>query len=746
MSTEYHEEEHRIENNGRPYPPSRSAEQNLHFLERNRSHVAENRREAAVAPVPSRVLQSCLSPLFRTFDWVFGSRWNPVYGSGTIAVALLCGALVSGIYLICFYSLTQPYESVAAIQSHVWVGRWVRAFHRYTADAAVVAVLFHVVQLLIHGRTSGPRVLAWLTGVLLALGLFVAGWTGYVLVWDQHGQRVALAGGKLLELVPFLSDLVVPAFNGTTAISSSFFFMNLFLHVVIPLAMIFGVWIHTARLNHPDWLPPKPVVLVLAGSFLGLSLAWPVPLQPKADLSTIPGEMPIDFVYGFWIPVSEWLSPALTLTGAVAGTMFAFSIPLWWNAKQRKGRTGVSQVQADGCIGCNQCSLDCPFGAISMVSREARSPRLAVVDAAACVSCGVCAAACPTYVIGPPGRTAGDSIAELQQYVRPVDNSTQSVFLFVCSRNQHALDEARRLASGASIPVEVYPIECCGTIHADGVKNLLETYGVVVVWTCPEQNCRNRKGALLAHERLERRRQPMLPRDVNPERIRVISASLREFRPFFEQILSREEGSVPIRLSSSVSVSIRRIIGIITLLLAIATLTRIPVGKRSEGGIVRVAARLSGASREECRTATAEELERLPVHMRRPEICERTLQDYRVRVAIDGAEILSKDYTHGGMRGDRPVFVSEDIVLDAGKYRLDIELVSLRSGAETGHRLVFHDSVTIEPGKITAVRYDPVSDSLVSTEESFDPEPLEGKHGRPHALSLFPPSERAING
>ncbi len=146
---------------------------------------------------------------------------------------------------------------MAGIQQDVFLGRWIRALHRYVSDAAVVAVMVHVVRLLVQGKTWGPRALAWITGVLLAGMMFVSAVTGFVLVWDEFGQKLAVAGAKMLRLVPIFPEPPDRAFVGDRPVAAPFFFMNLFLHVAVPLGMIGFLWLHTSRLARAAWFPER---------------------------------------------------------------------------------------------------------------------------------------------------------------------------------------------------------------------------------------------------------------------------------------------------------------------------------------------------------------------------------------------------------------------------------------------------------------------------------------------------------
>ena len=49
---------------------------------------------------------------------LYGSRWNPLYQSGTIVVALYLTILVTGLWLILFYRVATPWESVASLTAN----------------------------------------------------------------------------------------------------------------------------------------------------------------------------------------------------------------------------------------------------------------------------------------------------------------------------------------------------------------------------------------------------------------------------------------------------------------------------------------------------------------------------------------------------------------------------------------------------------------------------------------------------
>jgi ubiquinol-cytochrome c reductase cytochrome b subunit len=112
--------------------------------------------------VVRRALARADAGLNRLYGW----RYNPLYHSGALVLALFVVLLVTGIYLLFFYHITAPYESIVAIDRHIWLGRWTRGVHRYASDAAVVAAAFHALRMFVQGRTWGPRTLAWVSGLV----------------------------------------------------------------------------------------------------------------------------------------------------------------------------------------------------------------------------------------------------------------------------------------------------------------------------------------------------------------------------------------------------------------------------------------------------------------------------------------------------------------------------------------------------------------------------------------------------
>ncbi len=108
---------------------------------------------------------------------------------------------------------------------------------------------------------------------------------------------------------------------------------------------------------------------------------------------------------------------------------------------------------------------------------------------------------------------------------------------------------------------------------------------------------------------------------------------------------------------------------------AIGALSQVPYRAESGGQAwIRLSWRVSAPRIEECRTFTAEELAKLPVHMRRDKVCETTGIPYRLRIVLNGEGVEETLIRRTGTRGDRPIYVYRELRVPSGTHRLEITL------------------------------------------------------------------------
>ncbi|MCC6316955.1 MAG: hydrogenase iron-sulfur subunit [Gemmatimonadaceae bacterium] len=477
-------------------------------------------RPVAIAP---GVTARLLARLDAMANRVYGSRFNPLYRSGTITVAMLAVLLVTGVYLLLFYRIGSPYASVARITDQAWAGRWIRGVHRLSSDAALITAIVHAIRMFAQRRTWGRRVVPWVSGVGLVALILVCGWTGYVMVWDTFGQIIAVEGARILDLVPLFSEPVGRAFVGHQPVPGAFFFLNLFLHIALPIGMGIGLMLHVSRVARPLLFPPRPVIAWSVAALIVVAVVRPVMLAPEADALRLPASVPIDVFYAFWIPVARNIPAAATVAG-FAGLLLLASIVPRLTRPSRNDEPPASVVDERVCTGCEQCVQDCPYEAIAMIARSDDRPTLvARVDPSRCVSCGICAGSCAPMGVGPAGRTGRDQLAAARAFAQQHAVMPSDVVVIACSRG--AGDAARDAQLGAP----VFAVDCAGSLHTSVVEQFLQAgAGGVLVLACPPEDCWNREGAVWLEQRVYHDREAELQARVDRRRVAVANLTLAD--------------------------------------------------------------------------------------------------------------------------------------------------------------------------------------------------------------------------
>ena len=463
--------------------------------------------------------------LSRADAWVnrvYTSRYNPLYHSGAITIVLLLVLLITGLYLLLFYRLGAPYASVARINDQVWAGRWVRGLHRFASDAAVIASLVHAFRMYAQRRTWGPRTLAWVSGVLLLAVILVSGWTGYVLVWDSFAQVLALEGARLLDVLPIFGEPMARSFSGESALPSGFFFLNLFAHIALPIGVGALVWVHVARVARPVLVPARPVLWSTIGTLFLLALLWPLAMAPPANLLRLPTNVPTDWFFAFWLPLTPWLPAWSVWLIGIALASVSVAIP-WLTRYRAQPLDTPAEVNERVCTGCEQCVKDCPYEAIEMTARtDGRAGLVARVDPALCTSCGICIGSCPPMAIGPSGQTGRTQLAEVKAFLAEQQPTQNDVVMVGCAWSAARAEAEQCGAKFLSVP-------CIGAMHSSTVETLLRGgAGGVLVVACPEHDGRTREGVTWTRERLFDGRTADLKERVDRTRVRLVQATIGE--------------------------------------------------------------------------------------------------------------------------------------------------------------------------------------------------------------------------
>jgi hypothetical protein len=170
--------------------------------------------------------------------------------------------------------------------------------------------------------------------------------------------------------------------------------------------------------------------------------------------------------------------------------------------------------------------------------------------------------------------------------------------------------------------------------------------------------------------------------------------------------------------------SVLLLIVLIGLLASLSRAPWTPPGARQ--AMLRLSWRATGTPVESCRRLTAEELERLPAHMRQEEVCEGRIAPFGLTVRVDGRTLSDDTIQASGARRDRPVYVMRDFILQPGEHELevifqvlgltgsDIEQRQERPGTSFPALLAFRSEISVVPGRVVLVTYDESERALVA--------------------------------
>jgi ubiquinol-cytochrome c reductase cytochrome b subunit len=288
-----------------------------------------------------------------------GSRWRYVWGS-TLVMAFVT-QVITGIFLWMAYSpSTQTaWESVFYIQHEMWGGWLLRGIHHFMAQAMVVLLAIHFLQVVWDGAYRAPRELNFVLGLVLMLIVLGLALTGYLLPWDQKGYWATTVGTNLASQAPVVGpDLRKLAIGGSEYGHQTLtrFFA---LHAgVLPGLLVAFLAMHIALFRRHGLHPKQPVTrpdamfwpdqvlkdsvaaLGVLAAVLGLTVYYGgaelmAPADPANPYDAARPEWYFLFLFQFlkWFPGELELWGAFIIPGVVMVVLFAMP----WIGRSRAG-------------------------------------------------------------------------------------------------------------------------------------------------------------------------------------------------------------------------------------------------------------------------------------------------------------------------------------------------------------------------------------------------------------------------
>ena len=239
-------------------------------------------------------------------------------------------------------------------------------------------------------------------GLILLSVLFLAGLSGYLLVWDAHSVTLTYLTTNFLESLPIWGHSLATFFMGGGIVTDFTLLRFLFLHLSIPTLMLFLLWWHYLRITRPVTNAPLVLNLIMFGGLLLACGLMPVGIEAPPNLAAPTGTFNVDWLFmlpqGLLANGSSMLLAWVVLLGIPIGMFF---YPIFkrksFGANTPKWFWTIAPVAL--CV-----TDDCPYEAIEMVDRDddSRFKRLAIVTPERCANCGLCVGACAFKAIEIP--------------------------------------------------------------------------------------------------------------------------------------------------------------------------------------------------------------------------------------------------------------------------------------------------------------------------------------------------------
>jgi ubiquinol-cytochrome c reductase cytochrome b subunit len=186
-----------------------------------------------------------------------GARWAYVFGSALLGTFLV--QAVTGVALMTSYA---PSDKTAWASVHyitfVQAGGWlVRGLHHHGAQAMVIVLAAHLLQVATFGAYKKPREVTWWLGLAL-LGITLAfALTGYLLPWDQKGYWATRVATNIAGTVPLVGDATQKLMQGGAEYGSLTLTRFYALHVVVlPALLVALAGAHVALFRRHGVTPP----------------------------------------------------------------------------------------------------------------------------------------------------------------------------------------------------------------------------------------------------------------------------------------------------------------------------------------------------------------------------------------------------------------------------------------------------------------------------------------------------------
>ncbi len=180
---------------------------------------------------------------------------------GFISFYLFLILTATGIALMFYYrpAAAYAYQDMKDLEFAVFLGKFTRNLHRWSAHAMIVVVVLHMYRVFVTGSYKKPRQFNWAIGVLLLVLTLLLSFTGYLLPWDQLAFWAITVGTSIGAYAPWLGPKLKELLLGGTQVGDAALIRFYVLHcIALPGAMALLTMVHFWRIRKDGGLSPPP--------------------------------------------------------------------------------------------------------------------------------------------------------------------------------------------------------------------------------------------------------------------------------------------------------------------------------------------------------------------------------------------------------------------------------------------------------------------------------------------------------
>jgi len=194
----------------------------------------------------------------------------------------------------------------------------------------------------------------------------------------------------------------------------------------------------------------------------------------------------------------------------------------------------IAKVDLEKCTGCGKCSKQCLYGAIRV------EDKVAVITQALCRGCGNCVNACKFGAISVVNYTEDQLMAQVTEALKePADK----IIVFACNWCSYAgADFAGTSRLQYSPNTRIVKTMCSCRVSANVVKYAFALGAPkVIVSGCHPGDCHYLENNLFTKTRIEKLKDQLESKGINPERLMLEWVSASEGQRFVEAIRKMEK-------------------------------------------------------------------------------------------------------------------------------------------------------------------------------------------------------------